>query len=395
MRAEDAGQAGEAAGTKWEGADWHIMLVFFVQAFAAGAFLTRIPEIQIALGVDEAALGLAFLGQPLGALVVTPFASVIVERIGTRRSMLVGLPVLAVEIWLVAVVPSIEIVFFLLAANGGTFAVSNLAMNVEADRIEAVSGRRLMNTCHGFASMGLLCTSVAGVAARALFLSYSLHLFATAAVVTLLAFLLIWPMRMAPPRPHAGREYRHRFVVRPTGMTFLLVGVAISAFLIEGTARSWSAIYMRESFEVPGWIEALSLVAFFVAMAIGRLTGDRLTSAMGPVVVGRISLMLALAGLVVIVVAPHYGVALAGFAILGLGAAAIYPLTLSAAARLGDRPASENVSSVTMIGSIAVLGAPALLGYVATEWGLRATFAVIVPALLVSLALTSHLDRRS
>lgn len=71
---------------------WRIALVFFVQALPLALFLTRISEIQSALRIDEAMLGLAFLGQPIGALLAIPFASLFIKAAGTRRLMLFGLP---------------------------------------------------------------------------------------------------------------------------------------------------------------------------------------------------------------------------------------------------------------------------------------------------------------
>ena len=56
----------------------------------------------------------------------------------------------------------------------------------------------------------------------------------------------------------------------------------------------------------------------------------------------------ALAGCLLVTLAPNLYVALAGFMLVGIGVCASYPLTTSAAARLGDRPSSQNVASLTM-----------------------------------------------
>jgi hypothetical protein len=71
----------------------------------------------------------------------------------------------------------------------------------------------------------------------------------------------------------------------------------------------------------------------------------------------------------------------------------MYPLTLSAAARAGGRRASENVAAVTMAGAILVLAAPALLGYIASAFGIRMIFVAIVPVVLLSLATSGVLGK--
>lgn len=363
-----------------------IALVFFLQAVTAGALYTRIPDIQAALGLTEAVLGLALLGLSVGNLTTFFIASAVLERLGTRRVMLFGLPVLGLCAGTSAVAPGPVLLFAVFAVYGSAFALTNLAMNIEVDRCEAVSGHRFMNRCHGIASAGLLLTSLIGAGVRGAGVSSALHLLAMAPFIVGCALALVLPLQPAPPRRHSGAP-RRRFVALPTATTFLLVGFVLSGFLLEGGARTWSIIYMRDSFSVPDWLESLALPAFLVAMAAGRLLADRWTERYGPPAVARVLMALACAGLLVVALAPNALVGLAGFVLIGLGCSVVYPLTLSAAARLEDRPSSENVAAVTMVGSMAVLAAPAAMGAIATGFGIRATFAVIIPATVLSFAL--------
>lgn len=363
-----------------------IALVFFVQAVTAGALVTRIPDIQTALGLTEEALGLALLGQSIGNLATIFVASALLERLGTRRVLGAGLPVLAACTAAAALAPGAWALFAVLAVYGSAFALTNLAMNIEVDRQEAADGRRFMNRCHGVGSAGLLATSLLGAALRGSGVPVSLHLIVMAPIVTAAALALILPLKTAPPRRHLGAA-RRRAVALPTAMTFLLVGFGISAFLLEGAARIWSIIYMRDSFVSPDWLDSLSLTVFIAFMAGGRLVADRFTERFGPPRVARALMVLAALGLALVALAPTPLLGLVGFALTGLGTSAIYPLTLSAAARLPDRPSSENVAAVTMVGSIAVLAAPAILGSIATHAGIRLTFAVLIPATVLSFAL--------
>ncbi|KKB11485.1 hypothetical protein VE25_12320 [Devosia geojensis] len=370
-----------------------IALVFFAQAIIAGALITRIPDIQAALAINEEVLGLALLGQPVGNLVTIFIASAVLEQQGTRRILVTGLPVLAVCTALAAVAPGPAALFVVLAVYGSAFALTNLAMNIEVDQQEALDGRRFMNRCHGIGSAGLLVTSLVGAALRGAGVPASVHLLVMAPLAAAAALALVLPLKPAPPRPQAGVA-RRGSVALPTAMTFLLVGFGISAFLLEGAARSWSIIYMRDSFVSPDWLDSLSLTVFIAFMAGGRLVADRFTERFGPPMVARALMAIAALGLTLVALAPTPLLALSGFALTGLGTSAIYPLTLSSAARLPDRPSSENVAAVTMVGSIAVLAAPAILGSVATHWGIRATFAVLIPATVLSFALAWVLRAR-
>ena len=43
---------------------WRIIAVFVLQALGMGAIQTRIPDVQLALGLNDAQLGLALMGLP-------------------------------------------------------------------------------------------------------------------------------------------------------------------------------------------------------------------------------------------------------------------------------------------------------------------------------------------
>ncbi|MEZ5665849.1 MAG: MFS transporter [Alphaproteobacteria bacterium] len=370
-----------------------IMVVFFVQAFAGGGLFPRIPDIQVALDLTEGELGLVMMGQPIGALTSFVFASFIIERIGPKPLLAACIPLIAVATVLLALSDSGAVAFVVMLGYGLSFALANVAMNVEADRVEAATGRRVMSRCHGMWSLGFLAASLLGAAARGIPAPPLLHFALVAPAVLAIAAAVIWPMRASPPRAHTGTARKKVFVL-PRRATFLLVGVILSGIMVDATVRTWSVIFMRDTFAAADWVDALTLPAFLLTLSAGRMVGDRLADRFGPVRLAAGLLAVALAGLALVLASQNLAVALAGFAALGIGVSVVYPLTISAAARLGDRPASENVTSITMVSSLIMLGVPTLMGFVAESFGIRMTFAVLLPILLLALALTRQLSPR-
>jgi MFS family permease len=104
--------------------------------------------------------------------------------------------------------------------------------------------------------------------------------------------------------------------------------------------------------------------------------------------------VISLVGLGIVVLAPNVFVALAGFFVIGIGVCVSFPLSTSAAARLGDRPASENVAALTMTTQITLLGAPALLGWFAATFGIRSIYLVVIPVVLLAIYLARFLAGR-
>jgi len=370
-----------------------IRLVFLCQALATGSMFTRIPDIQSGLGINESVLGLCLLGQPVGAILTFLLASRLVESIGTRTVLLWGIPLAALGVAGLALAPTPLLLFFSFALFGVMFALTNVAMNVEADRVEAATGRRLMNSCHGIWSIGQMVTVTAGALVRGLNVPATWHFGLIVPVILVASLVLIVPMHGAAPRAHTRTGPQKR-VSLPTVATLLLVGYAIGGAMLEAAVRNWSVIYMRDSFEVPGWVETLTLPAFIGATVGGRLLADRLIARFGATPFARTLGWIALVGLALVVVAPTPAVALVGFFIIGVGICVSFPLSTSAAAQLGDRPASENVAALTMTTQITLLGTPALLGWIAATFGIRSIYIVIVPVVLVAIYLARYLTPR-
>ena len=87
-------------------------------------------------------------------------------------------------------------------------------------------------------------------------------------------------------------------------------------------------------------------------------------------------------------------VSMLGFAMLGIGSSAIFPLAISAAAQRTDRSAAINVAALSQISFVAFLLGPPLLGFVSDHWGIRSAFGIGIPFIVLSLLTASSLVTR-
>jgi MFS family permease len=220
-----------------------------------------------------------------------------------------------------------------------------------------------------------------------------MHLTLLAVPVAPVALWIALGIEPAPPRPHVAQVVRR--LALPTLPILLLVMFSVGPNILEGGLRNWSVIYMRESFAAPSWVDTLTLPVFLVAQAIGRLNADRWVMRFGVVPTARALNGLALVGAAAVVLAPDLYVALAGFLLIGVGVCTTYPLTTSAAARLGDRPSSQNVAALTFANQLFQFIAPPTLGWVAVSFGIRHAFTVALPLLTLSIALAWVLANRT
>jgi MFS family permease len=87
-------------------------------------------------------------------------------------------------------------------------------------------------------------------------------------------------------------------------------------------------------------------------------------------------------------------VAILGFAFMGAGCSAVYPLAVSAAAQRTDRPAHVNVAALGQMSFVVFFLAPPLLGFVAEHAGIRTAYLVCIPVILAALMGIGSLSAR-
>lgn len=365
---------------------------FFLYSIVLAALYSRIAEIQQALGVGKAALGLGLLGAPLGTQLALIFAARFVERLGQRDTVLYGVPMMGIFLTLASLAPSITLFALALFFAGLAIGALEIVLNLEADRAEHLLGRRVMSRAHAFWSFGFFAAGMIGAIAAQLQIEPWLHL----GLSCLLASAALWPL-YAPIIPAPGRDQQEapgpRFVL-PTAAILLLVVVTLPAMLLEGASIDWSVIYMRESFDVSPFVNGMGLAFAAGFQALTRYLADPVVDRFGPVKVAQVLLSLLGLGCLVVVLAPVAWLALLGFALIGIGSSSIFPLAMSAAAQRKDRRAAVNVAALAQLSFVVFLMAPPLLGMVAEWLGIRLAFGLGLPLVGFAFLYVSRLDPR-
>ena len=371
-----------------------VFAAFFLYAFGFGGFFPRLAELQRGLHAREGELGLALIGTAAGTLVSLSLGARVTERWGHRRVLLSLLPAIAAFYGLAARMDSPLAVFLCLVPAGLAIGLVEIIVNLEADRIEHHNGRRLMNRAHAFWSFGFFGAGLVGALLARLGVSPQMHL---AAVVPLTVALTAWLLGDFQPAPHrttAGGDTvapTSPRLARPTVAILTLVALAVSAMVLEGASFDWSAIYMRDVFTGNAVLGGAAVATGAFTQALTRFVIDRPIERLGTVVVARTLLVLLGLGCALVTWAPVASVALIGFALMGVGTSAIFPLAMSATAQRTDRPAALNVAAFAQTSFLAFLLAPPLLGLVAQHWGIRAAFGLGLPLVALSLAVSGAL----
>ena len=369
-----------------------VFVSFFLYAFSLGTLFPRLGDLQTQMGIDKATLGFALIGLPFGVQVTLLFADRIVRKVNFRMILIIGLPLLSISQCLSALMQSPYLFAGILIIGGASIAVVEVAVNLEADRIEASFGRRIMNRSHAYWSFGFFGAGIIGAGFSQLGISPFLHFVATTFVITIVTALLFIKYVAAKPRRESPPQ--KKLFVWPSKSIFFLVVFSLSAMLVEGASIDWSVIFMRDIFNTVPLISGLSLALAAIAQGIVRYFADQFVDQYGPEKVSFYSLNSMVLGVALVVFSPNPITALLGFLLLGGGSAVICPLAMSAAARDSEKTPEENVASLAQFVFVVFLLAPPILGFIGEYFGLRWSFALCFPFLIASMLSISALKTK-
>src|SRR3954470_24659308 len=171
---------------------------FFLNAVLYANLVPRLPEVKADLGLSNASLGAALAAMPLGALLAGLSSAVLIRRFGSARVAGLGLVLLGIAIWAVAVAPGWAGLAGALLVAGALDAIVDVSMNAHGLRVQRHYGRSILNAFHGLWSIGAVTGGLLGSAAAGLSLPLVVHLAISAVVFSALA---LYGRRLMLPGP--------------------------------------------------------------------------------------------------------------------------------------------------------------------------------------------------
>jgi len=364
-------------------------LIFLVSGIGMAAWAPMVPYAKARLGLDDAQLGLMLLAFGGGSMASMPFVGWLSHRFGNRRVIVASGWLLCLALPVLALAPNVAVLTAALLYFGVMLGAVDVAMNAHAVEVERRDGRVLMSGFHGLFSLG----GLAGAAGMSALLALGLPLpLAALAVSALLAALVLYLRGGLLPNVD-GAAAGHAPFRMPHGAVLLLGLLCFVSFMAEGSMLDWSAVFLRDFRGFAPSTAGIGYACFSVAMALGRLTGDRLIQRIGPVWAVRVGAGLAATGFALAASVPWPGAALAGFVLVGLGASNIVPVMFSAAGRLPGSSPAIAIAAVTMLGYAGLLSGPALIGFISRLASLPLALAVVA-GLLLLVAASARIVRR-
>jgi MFS family permease len=381
--------------------------VFAAHGFIFASWAVRVPAIKEQTGASPAALGLALLGLSAGAVATMLIAGTLCRRFGSQRIAVISCALLSVTLVLPALARSATTLGLALLVFGAAYGCLNVAMNSIAVDLVAALRRPVMPSFHAAWSFGGLAgAGLGGLLAPHLSPVRDLLLVAFVGLLVsgLAGRILLTSARWLPagpshpepktqPKPESKPKRDSQLVQawRQAVMNGRVVGlfglIALCAAYDEGAIGDWGALHLRQDLGVGPGLAAAGYAVFALAEATGRLSGTPLLEHLGRTRVLALGGLVACAGMLVASLATDVWLALAGFAATGFGLANLFPAVI---ARAGLLAGSAGVALTSMLGYSGFLLGPPAIGFLASEFGLRAGLTTLSFLALAAAAIAYH-----
>ena len=371
-----------------------IAAAYFVQGCVFLSLTTRLPKFEDHWGISQ--LGLTLI--MLMIVVLAGCGSLLAEKVAPRRGSAVvlraGLLGIAVALLVSGNAANLPLLVVGLAVYGVVLGLVDATTNMQAVSLEHRVRRTVLPSFHGaWTAGGITGTLLTLALPHASIAALSSCL---AVLPLIVAFARFLPGSGTAPSPEAAAGIPWRPI--------LVVGAACVIFYtVDTAATTWGSVYFDDTLHAPSGLVALATLPYLVASLAARVAGDRLTDRLGAARLLRSGAAVAVVGLLVVVVAPNWPIAVLGFLVLGSGIAVVAPLSYSAAATLA-RAGGTLDPDVTIARTDAVIArfnqfnyVGALVGSVLTgaigTGSLRIGYAVPVVLVIALLPLAGAFDR--
>ncbi|MBO6258222.1 MAG: MFS transporter [Succinivibrio sp.] len=365
---------------------------FLVLGTLEAAWAPMVPYIKDRFALSEGDLGLLLLCSGLGSFAFLPVIGMLCSRLGCRRTVYICGTLLSLTLLGIATSADVYLCALMLFVFGAMGIGVDVSSNVNAVMVEAQFKKPLMSGFHGGYSLGTLI----GSALASALLTLGLNLASDAFVIMLLALVAVFlggRYLLSDIRTKeqgsgnvqnaaaANKRDKPRFFVPP-----LVIVVGVMCFFmysIEGAVMSWSAVFVTQerniSLEAAGFI----YTSFAVAMTVMRLVGNTLVTRTGRRNTVTLGAILVSLGFAMVVLIPHVLGSIAGFLVVGIGAANIVPQLVSFAGTVKGLPVQSTISIINALGYSGVLAGPVIIGFVSDLYSLSVTFMGIAAVMLL------------
>ncbi|HXI00497.1 MAG TPA: MFS transporter [Sphingobacteriaceae bacterium] len=345
-----------------------ISLFFFISGICFATWTSRIPTIKIMFALNEAELGTLLLALPIGSLIGLPISGWLVSRYDSRVPLGIAFFISCVCLAFIGFSQSVLAVAVALCLFAFTMKIFSVSVNTQAIALQKQYDKKILGVMHGLWSGGGIIGILISTLMVYLNISYRFHLLSVA-VITALITLLLYNHLLRNDRSPSGNKL---ILGRPDPYIFYLGVLVFLAAVCEGGMFDWSGIYFQEVLKIK--VFTYGFLIFMICMTMARFMSDYVIKRIGMSATYIISALCIITGIGLTVFFPIAWIAMAGFSLVGIGTAAIVPISYSLAGFSNKYSPGMAISIIATYAITGMLVGPPMIGYLAHTFNLQISF---------------------
>ncbi len=360
---------------------WLVYGMMAIFGFSQAVPFPAIPFIQEQLALSYTVTAMHFTLFAFASVLIGLFGDSIAEQLGNRTAQ-----------WAAATTAGLGLVIMALGTTpyitiAGTFVLGLGAALVATLASSTLSDEHGDNRVIPLTEASIVAGTFVALAPLVVGLSVRMGLgWRPAAYISILGVLVLFlAFGSTPyPTPLNKRKTDGSIDKRLPPLFWIYGAVLFLSMSVEWCLLSWSAPFLIEVVGIEPGLASSLVSVFAFAIVIGRIIGSWLVRQI------EVSRLLLAAVIIILIGFPMFwqgtvpALSIVGLFIAGLGVANLFPLGLSAAMVAAGDNTTVASARVTVVGGLAVMISPQVLGTTADLVGIRWAFGVVV---LLSLTL--------
>jgi len=355
-----------------------------------GALGVLIPSMRLHYGVDKATIGLLFLFQTVGYLVAAFNSGLLVEKLGNRRFLVLGVVSFLLGVGTLSLMPQFMVILIMMLPLGFGVAIIDAGLNTYIASMPRNAA--LLNYLHAFYGIGALLGPL--IASTILAIRWGWNsvyiVWIGMSLVLLIGFQLVFKEENISPREDTATRPESNVLLAALSVPMVWIAALFMLIYVgaEVSVGSWTYSFLTEERHAPILLAGWMVSGYWIGLTLGRLTLARVTLRIGSERLILGCLVGVVIGGLFVWLLPVYAVSAVGLGLIGFSFGPIYPTTI---ALISDRVSGRILPSVigfmVSLGSIGAAICPWLAGLLAQRVGLWSLmpYVIILTAAMVLL----------
>src|SRR6266516_2188310 len=353
-----------------------------------GALGVLIPSLRTYYGVDKATIGLLFLFQTIGYLIVAFNSGLLVERLGNRRFLMLGVVSFLFGVVALSLMLPFKVILIMMLPLGFGIAIIDAGLNTYIASMPRNAAP--LNYLHAFYGTGALLGPVVASAFLAIRWGWNsvYILWIGMSLILLIGLKLVFKGQNISPQEDVATRPKSNVLVAALREPVVWIA-ALFLFIYVGaevSISSWSYSFLTEERHASILLAEWMVDDYWFKLTLRRLTLAKVTLWVGSERLVQGCLVGVVIGLLLVWLVPVHAVSAIGLGLIGFSFGPIYPTAIALISnKVAARILPSAIGFMVSLGSIGAAVCPWFVGMVAQHIGLWSLmpYAIILTAAMV------------